>query len=69
MVLPEHAVFEHYHELATWATIAKGYLTAPTLFDGLSAQYDFSQLKANRMANVEAEPTIYWGITAARLPR
>lgn len=45
---PEHAVFEHcVFELPIRPLIKQGYLTAPTLFDGLSAQYDFSQLKAN----------------------
>jgi len=45
---PEYAVFEHcVFELPIRPLIKQGYLTAPTLFDGLSAQYDFSQLKAN----------------------
>ncbi|SIQ90121.1 DNA repair protein RadD [Shewanella morhuae] len=45
---PEHAVFEHcVFELPLRPLIKQGYLTAPLLFDGLSAQYDFSQLKPN----------------------
>ncbi|GIU10754.1 DEAD/DEAH box helicase [Shewanella morhuae] len=45
---PEHAVFEHcVFELSLRPLIKQGYLTAPLMFDGLSAQYDFSQLKPN----------------------
>lgn len=41
-------VFEQcIFELPLRPLIKNGYLTAPTLFDGLSAQYDFSQIKPN----------------------
>ncbi|MCH1930513.1 DEAD/DEAH box helicase [Shewanella sp. A25] len=45
---PELGIFEHcIFELPIRPLIKKGYLTPPTLFDGLSAQYDFSQIKPN----------------------
>ncbi len=45
---PELGVFEQcIFELPIRPLIKQGHLTAPSLFDGLSAQYDFSQLKAN----------------------
>lgn len=45
---PEQGIFEQcIFELPIRPLIKQGYLTAPTLFDGLSAQYDFSQIKPN----------------------
>ncbi|WP_198783101.1 DEAD/DEAH box helicase [Shewanella putrefaciens] len=45
---PELGVFEQcIFELPLRPLIKQGYLTPPTLFDGLSAQYDFSRIKPN----------------------
>ena len=45
---PELGIFEQcIFELPIRPLIKQGYLTSPTLFDGLSAQYDFSRIKPN----------------------
>ncbi len=45
---PEHGIFEHcIFDYPIRPLIKQGFLTEPKLLDGLSAQYDFSQLKAS----------------------
>lgn len=55
----EQAIFEHcIFELPLRPLIKQGYLTTPKLYDGLSAQYDFSQLLSHSAQGDYAEADV-----------